>query len=115
MHVELPGQSERERILARYIKPFELPAAALKSLGEAMEPASPALIRQFCEGLKRNLVVGPKAGWNMQKEAVVSRVVAAIAPHPDLEKPRLWAQGAKDISIRCLPWPMAKGEEEKAA
>lgn len=110
VRVEMPGEFERERILERYLLPFELPSESLKALATATDTASPALIRQFCEGLKRNLVIGPKAGWNMQKEAVVSRVIAAVSPHPDLGKPRLWSQGAKDISVRWLPWPLAKKE-----
>jgi ATPase family associated with various cellular activities (AAA) len=109
VRVEMPGQDERQRILARYMAPFILPKEAVKSLCEALETASPALIRQFCEGLKRNLVIGPKAGWNMQKEAVVSRVLASVSPHPDLGKPRLWSKGAMDISVRWLPWPLAQG------
>lgn len=108
VRVEMPGAFERERIVERYIAPFILPPESLKNLSVALDTASPALIRQFCEGLKRNLIIGPKTGWNMQKEAVIARVLAAVSPHPDLGKPRLWSQGPKDIAVRWLSWPLSK-------
>ncbi len=113
IHVELalPGQSERRRILARYLAPYGLPRDALDGLAEAFETASPALMRQFAEGLKRQLVVGPKVGWNMDKLPTIERLLAAIAPHPDLGKPRLWSLGAADAGVRGLPWPLPRAEE----
>ena len=111
IHVDLPGQFERERILDRYLAPYHLQEEPLKRLAEALETAAPALIRQFCEALKRNIVVGPNAGWNMQREAVITRIITAVEPHPDNGKPRLWSQGAKDIAVRWMTWPL----ERKAA
>ena len=105
--IDLPGRFERERILARYLEPWALPKAALRQMSEAFETASPALIRQFAEALKRNIVIGPKVEWNMQREAVIERVLAGIQPHPELGKPRLWSLGTKDQAIRELPWPLA--------
>lgn len=104
----LPGQAERERILARYLKPFELAKNALVELARAMSEASPALMRQFCEGLKRQLVIGPRVGWDMDRGAVIARLIAAVAPHPDLPRPRLWSRGANDPAIRDLPWPLER-------
>lgn len=104
--IDLPGRFERERILARYLEPWALPKAALRLLAEALETASPALMRQFAEALKRNIVIGPKVGWNMQREAVIERVLAGIQPHPELGKPRLWSLATKDQSVRDLPWPL---------
>jgi SpoVK/Ycf46/Vps4 family AAA+-type ATPase len=104
--LETPGQVERQRILARYLAPFGLPKRALEALAEACETASPALMRAFSEGIKRQIVVGPKVGWDMRREAVVARLIAALEPHPDLGKPRLWSLGAADPAIRALPWPL---------
>jgi SpoVK/Ycf46/Vps4 family AAA+-type ATPase len=106
--LELPGQRERERILARYLAPYGLPAAALRSLGEAFETASPALMRAFCENLKRQIVIGPKMKSDMRLHVVVDRVLATVHPHPDLGKPRLWSLGAKDESVRLIPWPLPR-------
>jgi MoxR-like ATPase len=105
--LDLPGQVERERILARYLAPFGLPSHPLKLLAEAFETASPALMREWCEGLKRQLVIGPKVGWNMHREAVIERLISSIAPHPELGKPRLWTHGAQDAAVRAMPWPLS--------
>jgi MoxR-like ATPase len=109
--LELPGQEERERILSRYLDPFGLPAESLAHLAEAFATASPALIRQFCEGLKRNIVLGERLKWDMRKEATIGRLIAAVSPHPDLGKPRLWTLGAKDHAVRSMPWPLPRADE----
>lgn len=106
MTLELPGPNERVRILARYLAPYGLPKDILKILAESFETASPALMREAAENLKRQLIVGPKVGWDMSREAAIERLVTTIHPHPDLGKPRLWSQGAKDIAVRSLPWPL---------
>lgn len=104
----LPGDSERRRIIERYLAPFVLPKPALAALSEALEIASPALIRSFCEHIKRQVVVGPKAGWPMDKRAVIERVLLTVQPHPDLGKPRLWSLGFDDKAMAQLPWPLAR-------
>lgn len=109
--VKLPGQFERERILARYLAPFGLPTSQLKALAEACETATPALIRGFCENLKRQIVVGPKCGWDMWRDAVIDRLLAAIQPHPDCGKPRLWSHGSADLAIRGMTWPLMRANE----
>lgn len=111
----LPGHPERTHILRRYLKPYQLPTCVLEGLSEAFETATPALMRQFAEGLKRQIVIGPQVGWDMRREAVISRLVASIAPHPDLGKPRLWSHGAEDLSIRSLPWPLSVEAPEEEA
>ena len=85
-----------------------LPESALAALSEALSSATPALIRQFCEHIKRQLVVGPKAGWDMDRAAVIARLVASVNPHPEAGKPRLWSHGANDKAIARLPWPLSK-------
>ncbi len=111
IEVKLPGQFERERILERYLSPFGLPRAQIGSLAEACETATPALIRGFCENLKRQIIVGPKCGWDMRRDAVIDRLLAAIQPHPDCGKPRLWTHGARDNAVRGLEWPLRKASE----
>ena len=107
MRLELPGPFERERILERYLAPYILPAAALKALAAACDIASPALMRQLCEALKRYLVLGPKLGWPMVKEVAFERVLATVGPHPELGKPALWSAGAGERrrALAAMPWP----------
>lgn len=106
VQLDLPGQSERERILARYLAPFDLPKQQLRDLAQAFNAASPALIRQWCEAIKRQIVLGPRVGWSMGREEVIERVLASVGPHPDLGRPRLWHLGAKDQAIAGLDWPL---------
>lgn len=115
IHIELklPGQPERKRILRRYLEPYGLPASALDKLAEAFETASPALMRGFAEDLKRQLVVGPKVGWTMSREAVFDRLLAAVLPHPDIGKPRLWSHGVDDIAVQAMPWPLPMAKDVK--
>jgi hypothetical protein len=107
VELALPGQDEREHILARYLKPFILPAHALQLLAKSLETATPALMRQFCECIKRQLVIGPKVKWDMRKERVIDRLLASVQPHAECGKPALWAHGSSDEAIRALPWPLS--------
>jgi MoxR-like ATPase len=113
IHITLamPGQEEREKIVARYLNPFGLPKRALSELAMSFETASPALIRHFCENLKRQLVVGPKLRLDMRREALIGRLLATVKPHPDLGLPRLWSAGESDNAIKLLPWPLPKVSE----
>lgn len=113
MHLtlELPGSFEREQILKRYLLPFGLPKSALAAMAEALAGASPALMRQFCEHLKRSIVIGPRLDLDMGREAVIDRLVASVQPHPTLGKPPMWsttADHARDRAIRELPWPLPR-------
>lgn len=113
--LDVPGQEERERIIERYIAPYRLPRCALVELSAAFETATPALIREFCEGIKRQYIVGPKVGWCMDKDAVIERLLGAIQPAPENGKPRLWTHGVKDNAVRLLPWPMSTAVPIEAA
>lgn len=109
--LELPGPRERERIIARYLAPFGLPLDALATMAQSMETASPALIRAFCEGIKRQIIIGPKLNSDMRREAVIDRLITTIHPHASAGKPRLWSLGAKDGAVRAMPWPLPKADE----
>ncbi|WP_245411360.1 hypothetical protein [Methylovirgula ligni] len=80
-------------------------------MAEATETASPALIRKFCEGLKRQIVIGPKLNLDMRREAVVDRLITTIQPHTDAGKPRLWSLGGNDHAVSQLPWPLSQSAE----
>lgn len=114
IEIALPGPAERRRILARYLAPYEIADVALSLLADSFNGSSPALMRQWCEGLKRQLVIGPKAGWNMERERVIERLLAANAPHPDLPRPRLWDRGPADPAIREMAWPPVRADASRA-
>tara|TARA_R110002167_G_scaffold162882_3_gene359510 strand:- start:309 stop:1226 length:918 start_codon:yes stop_codon:yes gene_type:complete len=110
--LELPGLNERKRILARYLAPFVLPPAALQALAGAMDSATPALMRQFAESIKRQIVVGEAAGWVMNRQTVIERVLATVRPHPDAQQPRLWTEGVNDASVAHFPWPLHRALDD---
>jgi SpoVK/Ycf46/Vps4 family AAA+-type ATPase len=112
--LELPGPPERERILARYLAPYGLPADALSELASAFDTASPALMRAFCENVKRQIILAPKLGLDVGKVSVVERVLASCHPHPDLGKPRLWSHAADDRAVALMPWPLPLAADLKA-
>lgn len=101
----LPGLDERTRILRRYLAPLCWSADELEGLAIAMDGASPALIRQFSENLKRELVIGPRLGLDMTRSAVVGRIIASVRPHPSIESPALWTIGAEHYGLAPLSWP----------
>lgn len=113
IHIELglPGAEERRRIISRYLSPYGLPSDALGEVSEAMATASPALMRQFCEALKRNLILGPRLGWDMGRDATIDRILSGLEPHKDLGKPRLWSHKSSDRSVPLLPWPLPMSED----
>lgn len=107
--LELPGEFERREILRRYLAPFGMPQHALELLGAAFASASPALIRQFCEALKRSLVIGERLGHDMSKRATFDRITASVHPHPDLGKPPMWSTERdhdRERALDALPWPL---------
>jgi SpoVK/Ycf46/Vps4 family AAA+-type ATPase len=108
IELALPGDHERRRIIERYFAPFVLPPKVLESLSLSLETASPALMRAFAEHIKRQIVVGPKAGWAMDREAVLARVLETVKPHPDLGLPALWSRGLTDRAALAFPWPLAR-------
>lgn len=116
IELALPDLPERERIIERYLRPYGLPREALAELANAMSTASPALMRQLCEGMKRNLVLGPKLNWDMRKENVIERIISGLQPHMSLGKPRLWSLGCGDRAVGLMPWPLpSAAEAEKAS
>lgn len=113
VHVELgiPGQASREKILARYLAPYAVSGEELTRLARDFAGASPALIRSFCEALKRLLVIGPRCGLSMECEDVIGRVIASIEPHPSFDaRPSLWVKGARAPSVQGLSWPMMRSD-----
>lgn len=114
IHLELPGPFERAEILKRYLAPFGLPRPALNRLAEAFDTASPALMRQFCEQLKRSIIIGPRLEHDMSKSATIERLTASVAPHPELGKPPMWATSPdhrRSLALEAMPWPLPQAAD----
>lgn len=110
LHVTLPlpGKRECERILERYMAPFVLSVSEISSLADSFETGSPALMRQFCENLKRQIIVGPLTGWDMSKNATITRILEGTKPHPEVGTPKLWSHKTDDLAIQNLHWPLSR-------
>lgn len=106
-----PDARSRRQIIARYLAPWGLPKRPLAALATALEGANPSLIREFCESVKRSIVLGPKLGWSLEKKATITRAIAAVTPAPGSGLPRLWSLGAEDPCFTGLPWPLPLAED----
>jgi hypothetical protein len=106
--VDLPGEQERFAILRKYALPFDLEDVAIDVLVTATRGCSPSLLRQLMEGMKRELVLGPKlhrVDGVARPEVVFGHVIASIAPPPEMEQPPLWAGSRALDQIARIAWP----------
>jgi SpoVK/Ycf46/Vps4 family AAA+-type ATPase len=104
--VDLPGDVERFAILRKYAAPFDLSDEALDVLVDATRGCSPSLLRQLMEGMKRALVLAHRLHVDVSRPAeVFARIVASIAPPPEMEQPPLWARTAAVDALAGIAWP----------
>lgn len=107
MHLTVlePDDECRFAILKRYLSPMALPDEAMDTLVEMTAGASPALLRQLMEGVKRDLVLSPRFSMAVDAVSVFRRVTAAVKPHEDATQPHLWAQSWAMSDIAGIAWP----------
>lgn len=113
--VDLPDDEPRFAILKRYLAPFVLPDEALDLVCELTAGATPALLRQLMEGVKRDLVLGERFRQPLDARSVFERLVAVVRPHHDATLPHLWDGGWALDKIAKLPWPPTIPAEQEAA
>lgn len=105
--VDLPNDEERFAILKRYAAPLDLGDEALDTLADLTVGASPALLRQLMEGIKRALVLYPRLRQPVDNlVCVMETVVGSVAPHQDLPQPPLWKSFHAHVKqLGSIPWP----------
>lgn len=105
--VDLPSEEERFAILKRYAAPLDMGDEALNTLADLTVGASPALLRQLMEGIKRALVLYPRLRQPVDNlVSVMEAVVASVAPHQDLPQPPLWKNFHAHVKqLGTIPWP----------
>lgn len=104
--IDMPDDESRFAILARYLAPFDIEESALDLLTEFTSGASPALLRQLMEGIKRDLVLSPRFKRPADMAAVFTRTLASIQPHAEIAKPRLWLSPEKCMKeMSSITWP----------
>lgn len=104
MKLDLPDDDCRFAILKRYLLPMNLNDDDLGLLTDWTDGATPALLRQLMEGVKRELVLAPKLKQPTEAVWVFGRVMATVQPHVDLTRPLLW-DGISPKQFEKLSWP----------
>lgn len=106
IEIGLPGQAERFAIVRLYMKPFAVADETVAALAEIFEDASPALIREGCEAIKRSLVLGPKMSLSTELPSIVERFAASASASEGMPEPILWRElGSSLRMLRDQPWP----------
>jgi len=112
MQIEIgfPGPDERFAIVKMYLAPFDAGDYAVRAVADAMNGASPALIRQGCEAIKRSLILGPKMGMPTDLKSIMSRFATSASPADGQPLPLLWTAPREAlIPLGRAPWPPELG------
>lgn len=106
IEIGLPGQMERFAIVKLYMAPFDVPDAVVDALVVAFDGASPALIKEGCESIKRSLVLAPKLRLPNDLPSIMQRFAAGAAPAEGMPVPTLWHdfEEVRD-QLTAAPWP----------
>ena len=108
--IDLPGFAERFAIVRMYADPLFPPDDDADLLADLTAGASPALLKNLIEGVKRAHVMWPKIHQDREATAVdlFRSVVLSVNPAPEYEKPPLWASesAVEQLSTMQWPWPL---------
>jgi len=117
MHLEInePDDEARFAILSRYLMPLSLPEADMELLTEVTVGASPAVLRQLMEGIKRDIILAPRYDQPCDAVSVFKRVLVSVKPHADATLPPLWKEQWPWEKIKTLNWPPVDGRQKKEA
>lgn len=107
LHIREPDDDCRYAILKRYLLPMDLPDDALDTLCDVTAGASPALLRQMMEGVKRDLILAPRLNLKTDAASVFGRVRASVRPHADAMQPAFWADRTALDEVASIAWPPA--------
>lgn len=107
IEVGTPDREIRFAIIKKYLAPFEWDDDALVDLAALTEGASPSILRQLVEGLKRRLITGPKLKQPIDTfEAVFRPITASISMPPEFAPPPLWATPDRAYTVmNTHEWP----------
>lgn len=106
LDIGAPDNDTRYAIISKYLSPYQMDDAALCLLNDLTVGATPSLIRNLMEGLKRDLILQPKFGGEATAAATLYRVASSLQPHADISKPPLWDDLAGCIRrLKGINWP----------
>ncbi|KQV66614.1 hypothetical protein ASC70_12330 [Caulobacter sp. Root343] len=108
MTVDLPEPEQRFAIVKRYSKPLDIDDETIGRISAVLEGASPALIKNVMESVRRDQIIGPKLKQDMSIVAVFRRIAASSAPADEGDQPPLWARPESALAyLADAPWPPA--------
>lgn len=107
MHIEigLPDAECRFAIIRRYLAPFEIDDDAISAIASASGGATPAMLRQLSESIKRDIILAPRLRYDDGAVAILRRAVATTMPHADSAVPSLWGKPEKTAALLEKHWP----------
>ena len=107
MRISEPDADARFAIMKRYLAPLQWSDAGFDALVSLTAEATPALLREVMEGIKRDYVLSRRLGFAFTPYEVFTRVLATIAPHDEARRPALWArvEDGRDDWLDRLDWP----------
>lgn len=108
MQIEIgfPGPAERFAIVKMYLSPFVADDATVGIIAEGLSGASPALIKEGCEAIKRSIVLGPKMNLPTDLPAILDRFGNSASAAEGSPEPRLWTD-RRQVLVEAgkAPWP----------
>lgn len=108
MQIEIgyPGPAERFAIVRMYIEPFAVADETVTAIAEALAGASPALIKEGCESIKRSIVLGPRMNLPTDLPSIMDRFANSAAVAEGSQEPRLWTDRRAVLnSLSTAAWP----------
>lgn len=111
IEIGMPGPAERWAIVKMYLAPYGAEDDTVTTIAEVLTGASPALIRQACETIKRSLVLGEKIGLPVDLPSIMERFAASASVADGQQEPLLWTDLTRcQNRLRAVPWPPAAPE-----
>lgn len=106
IEIGLPSFEERFAIVRMYMDPFTVADETIGALADVFNEASPALIREACESIKRALVLGPRMNMATDLPTILARIAASSAPSAGMPLPMLWGEPRSALNrVKQEPWP----------
>lgn len=106
IEIGMPGSAERFAIVRMYVEPFAVSDETVTAIADALSGASPALIREGCEMIKRSIILGPKMNLPTDLTSIMERFGNSASPSEGMAVPRLWSDRRGALNdLRRAPWP----------
>jgi DNA polymerase III delta prime subunit len=108
MQIEIgfPGPGERFAIVKMYLDPFVADDDTVIAIADALSGASPALIREGCETIKRSIVLGPRMNLPTDLPSILDRFGDSASAAEGMPEPRLWTDRRSVLNeLSAVPWP----------